>query len=121
MVFTMVTVEEQSYEMWLPVMDFKNKAVKEADMMDINKTIMRCLVKNLAMFGLSLYIYAGEDLPEQELIDKETSKVELQRVIKSFGTELVTKTAKTLGISSATITLEQVKQLEEELKKQSKE
>ena len=32
---------------------------------DINKTIMRCLVKNLAMFGLGLYIYAGEDLPEE--------------------------------------------------------
>ena len=35
-------------------------------MTDINKTIMRCLVKNLAMFGLGLYIYAGEDLPEGE-------------------------------------------------------
>ena len=33
-------------------------------MFDINKTLMRCLVKNLAMFGLGLYIYAGEDLPE---------------------------------------------------------
>ena len=38
-------------------------------MMDINKTIMRCLVKNLAMFGLGLYIYAGEDLPETEAAD----------------------------------------------------
>jgi len=35
-------------------------------MFDINKTIMRCLTKNLAMFGLGLYIYAGEDLPEEE-------------------------------------------------------
>jgi hypothetical protein len=34
-------------------------------MFDVNKTIMRCLTKNLAMFGLGLYIYAGEDLPEQ--------------------------------------------------------
>ena len=32
-------------------------------MFDINTAIMRCLVKNLAMFGLGLYIYAGEDLP----------------------------------------------------------
>ena len=31
---------------------------------DVNKAIMRCLVKNLAMFGLGLYVYAGEDLPE---------------------------------------------------------
>ncbi len=34
--------------------------------MDVNKAIMRCLVKNLGMFGLGLYIYAGEDLPETE-------------------------------------------------------
>ena len=33
-------------------------------MFDVNKAIMRCLVKNLAMFGLGLYVYAGEDLPE---------------------------------------------------------
>ena len=35
-------------------------------MFDVNKTIMRCLVKNLAMFGLGIYIYAGEDLPQDE-------------------------------------------------------
>ena len=40
------------------------KSVEAATMFDINKTVMRCLVKNLAMFGLGLYIYAGEDLPE---------------------------------------------------------
>ena len=39
------------------------KHVDAATMFDINKAIMRCLVKNLAMFGLGLYIYAGEDLP----------------------------------------------------------
>ena len=39
------------------------KHVNAATMFDVNKTIMRCLVKNLAMFGLGLYIYAGEDLP----------------------------------------------------------
>ena len=41
-------------------------------MFDVNKAIMRCLTKNLAMFGLGLYIYAGEDLPEAE--KKETEK-----------------------------------------------
>lgn len=86
MVFTSVTIESETLEMWLPVMDSSNKAmksepyeykvkrygkeemrtVKSATMFDINKTIMRCLVKNLAMFGLGLYIYAGEDLPEAE-------------------------------------------------------
>lgn len=80
MVFTKVTIEDITHEMWLPVMDEKNKAMKSkpytyktkygekevaaATMFDINKTIMRCLTKNLAMFGLGIYIYAGEDLPE---------------------------------------------------------
>lgn len=86
MVYTSVTIDGVTHEMWLPVMDSKNKAMKAeaytyktkygektvdpATMFDINKTIMRCLVKNLAMFGLGLYIYAGEDLPEGEETDQ---------------------------------------------------
>lgn len=106
MVYTKVTAEGVTHEMWLPVMDGANKAMKAepyeytvynknfkyaklaedgkyrdkygneqpeflvkkceaATMFDINKAIMRCLVKNLAMFGLGLYIYAGEDLPDE--------------------------------------------------------
>lgn len=65
MVYTSVTAGGVTHEMWLPVMDSKNKALKQATMFEINKTIMRCLTKNLAMFGLGLYIYAGEDLPEE--------------------------------------------------------
>lgn len=52
--------------MWLPVLDFSNKAIKNPNAYDINKTKMRCLVKCLAMYGLGHYIYAGEDLPEGE-------------------------------------------------------
>lgn len=79
---TEVTIQEQTLEMWLPVMDGANKAMKleayeyttrygkksvqGATMFDINKTIMRCLVKNLAMFGLGHYIYAGEDIPQDD-------------------------------------------------------
>ena len=46
-------------------------------MFDVNKTIMRCLVKNLAMFGLGLYIYAGEDLP----VDIDTSDVDIKEIL----------------------------------------
>ena len=79
MVSTVVTVDGLSMPMQLPVMDNKNQAMKSlayqyktkrgmndvaaATMFDINTAIMRCLVKNLAMFGLGLYIYAGEDIP----------------------------------------------------------
>lgn len=82
MCYTEVTIEGETLPMWLPVMDGANKSmkktlykyknkynkemeVKAATTFDINKTVMRCLVKNLAMFGLGLYIYAGEDLPEE--------------------------------------------------------
>ena len=76
MVFTKMTIDGLTHEMWLHVMNSSNQAMKSksyqmygrdvlpATMIDINKTIMRCLVKNIAMFGLGLYIYAGEDLPE---------------------------------------------------------
>ena len=64
MVQTSVTADDLTYEMWLPVMDMRNNAILAPKMTEINKTIMRCLTKNLAMFGLGLYIYAGEDLPE---------------------------------------------------------
>jgi hypothetical protein len=67
MCYTEVTADGLTYQMWLPVMNYKNQAMDNPTVMDINKTIMRCLVKNLAMFGLGLYIYAGEDLPEEQL------------------------------------------------------
>lgn len=86
MVWTEIKAGGKTKKMWLPVMDGANKAmsnvkqeyfvkgyngappvkkfIEPATMFDINKTIMRCLVKNIAMFGIGLYIYAGEDLPE---------------------------------------------------------
>ena len=86
MVYTEVEAEGLRHSMWLPVMDGANKAMKiepytyqvwnkttkqyenrkveAATMFDINKAIMRCLTKNLAMFGLGIYLYNGEDMPE---------------------------------------------------------
>jgi hypothetical protein len=66
MVRTEVLADDLVYEMWLPIMDMRNNAILQPKMTDVNKAIMRCLAKNLAMFGLGLYIYAGEDLPEGE-------------------------------------------------------
>ncbi|ABR74571.1 topoisomerase [Actinobacillus succinogenes] len=58
--------EEFSRYMWLPVMDHLNKSIKNPDAMAINKAYMRCLAKAIAMCGLGHYIYAGEDLPNEE-------------------------------------------------------
>ena len=90
MVYTKVTIQGITHEMWLPVMDSHNEAmlskprevktkynsytVDKCTMFDVNKAIMRCLTKNLAMFGLGLYIYSGEDLPEDESKQKSTDK-----------------------------------------------
>ena len=88
MVFTEVTIDGITSECFLPVMDFKNqtmklepytyqawnsfkkcneeKSVAAATMFDINKTIWRCLVKNIAIAtGIGLYIFKGEDVPEK--------------------------------------------------------
>ena len=89
LVMTEVTIEGETLEMWLPVMDGANKSmmaksytyqtrygektVESATMFDINKTLMRCLVKNLAMFGMGIYIYAGEDLPEGDTTTTATA------------------------------------------------
>ena len=108
MVYTDVTADGITHEMWLPVMDGANKAMKRhpytydvknknfkyatlnksdgkyydkygneqkefvtktvdaMTMFDVNKTVMRCLVKNIAMFGLGLYLYEGKEAPEDE-------------------------------------------------------
>jgi hypothetical protein len=59
-------IGDVAHEMWLPVMDPKSKfggAKMAPTARDISDTKMRCLVKCIAMFGLGLYIFAGEDLP----------------------------------------------------------
>ena len=45
-------------------MDNRNRAITNPDAFSVNTAVMRCLAKCIAMFGLGLYIYAGEDLPE---------------------------------------------------------
>lgn len=101
LVSTQITIEDITREMWLPVMNGANKAMKKspydyktksgvknveaATMFDINKTIMRCLVKNIAMFGLGLHIFAGEDMPESipdEVIIEKISKDQLGTIEK---------------------------------------
>ena len=64
MVFVTVTMFGKPMTCQLPVMDYRNKAIPNPDAFAVNTAIMRCMTKALALHGLSLYIYAGEDLPE---------------------------------------------------------
>ena len=71
---TSVTVNDIEHIEELPVMDYRNKSIPLESMtsFDVNKAIQRSLTKAVARHGLGLYIYAGEDLPEQE--QKEAPK-----------------------------------------------
>lgn len=73
---TGVTIEGLEHIEYLPVMDFKNRpvALDAVTSTDVNKTIQRSLTKACARHGLGLYIYAGEDLPEEER--KEQARME---------------------------------------------
>jgi len=64
-----------SHTMWLPVLDFKNKAIQNPNAFDINSARMRCLVKCLAMFGLGHYIYAGESAPQERVVEETPEKI----------------------------------------------
>ena len=65
MVKTTVTIKAHTKSCWLPVMDHKNKAIKNPDAFAINTALVRCLTKAISMHGLGLYIYAGEEMPEE--------------------------------------------------------
>lgn len=94
MVFTEITVFGITREMWLPVLDSKNRPMKrfsytyktksgekyvdQVSMHDINRAIMRCLTKNIAMFGIGLYLYAGEDLPFD--IDEPCTEKQIEKI-----------------------------------------
>lgn len=64
MVKVSVTIKGKTKECSLPVMDHRNKAIKNPDAFAVNTATMRCMTKAVSMHGLGLYIYAGEDLPE---------------------------------------------------------
>ena len=91
MVQTQVTAGERTHEMWLPVMDMRNNTILQPKMTEINKAIMRCLTKNLAMFGLGLYIYAGEDLPE---MPKDFEPITEKELSEKWGVQDIEKTVK---------------------------
>ena len=69
MVRTEVTAFGKTLGMQLPVMDNRNNAIVSPDARKISDSQMRCLAKNIACFGIGLYIFAGSDLPEEDVPD----------------------------------------------------
>lgn len=98
---TGVTINNLEHIEELPVMDYRNKSILLENMtsFDVNKTIQRSLTKALARHGLGLYIYAGEDLPEDE---KDN---ELEKVIDKTKVQALNKSIENAGIKDEVVEL----------------
>jgi hypothetical protein len=70
MVFCTVTAFDKSMTSMLPVLNHQNRPIQNPNAMDVNTAMQRCLVKAIALHGIGLYIYAGEDLPDDEDAEK---------------------------------------------------
>lgn len=68
MVFCSVTAFGKTMTAQLPVMNM-NKAIPNPDAFQVNTAMQRCLAKAIALHGLGLYIYAGEDIPDEDTPD----------------------------------------------------
>ena len=73
MVKVSVTINGKTETEWLPVMDHKNQTMMQPKTTDINKAHKRCFAKAVALHGLGLYIYAGDDLPEAPPAEKKAT------------------------------------------------
>jgi len=69
MVFCSVTAFGKTMTCQMPVLNNMNKAIPNPDAFAVNTAMQRALVKTISLFGIGLYIYAGEDLPDEEVPD----------------------------------------------------
>ena len=78
-----VTIGDESMTEVFPVLDFRNKSIKNPDSFAVNTALQRCLTKALSYFGLGHYIYAGEDIPQDaESASKEEKVEEVKKEVK---------------------------------------
>ena len=78
MVFCTVVANDIARTAQLPVMDYRNKPIAEPDSFAVNTAMQRCLAKAIALHGIGLYIYNGEDLPPDLGEDVTTNTVSKQ-------------------------------------------
>ncbi len=84
-----VTVAGVTLSQIHPVLDARNRPISEPNAFEINTSIQRCLVKAIALHGLGLYVYAGEDLPEgaAPATINEAQRADLQVMIDEVGAD----------------------------------
>jgi hypothetical protein len=77
--------------MWLPVMNYRNQAIQNPSSMEINTAKMRCFTKCISQHGLGLYIYAGEDIPQEPQKETQKTATPKKKVVKKVAKKKVTK------------------------------
>lgn len=80
-----VTAFGKTRKMQLPVMDYKNAPIKNPNAFQLNTAMQRCLVKTIALHGIGLYIYAGEDVPSED----KAPEIQITDEIKDLQFDLV--------------------------------
>jgi hypothetical protein len=88
MVFCTVNAFGKSMTAQLPVMDYRNKAIPNPDAFAVNTAMQRCLAKAIALHGIGLYIYAGEDLPQEDAEPVDVTELEEMIVLSKDMDEL---------------------------------
>ena len=103
-----VTVKGVTLSQIHPVLDNKNRPIMAPSSFDINTSIQRCLVKAIALHGLGLSIYAGEDLPMMDTGDEATTSATPSKPVTATVTALPDK-RQALATVGDTITVAQVR------------
>ena len=93
MVFCTVTAFGKRRTAQLPVMDFYNRAIANPDAYQVNTAMQRCLAKAISLHGIGLYIYAGEDLPEEDRETKAAQEIKPSEVKVKPSSTKITPTA----------------------------
>ena len=129
---TVDTNEEESHTMMLPIIDFRNKAILKPDVMDINKSILRCLVKAISLYGIGAQFYAGDEFFDQEIGNEKQDLIDeiikVATVLTKAGEKDVAVSAighngqpnKIKDLNEAKEVLEKLKKLELEIKTDKK-
>ena len=119
-----VTIDGITRSQIHPVLDNRNLTIEKPNANDINNSNMRCLAKAIALHGLGLYIFAGEDLPEPDKLEaKERAQIlaEAQGMEKTFVDELIKKMdSQKINAGNFNKSLIRIRQIKKEIEKGDK-
>ena len=87
MVFCTVEAFGKKMTAQLPVLDYRNQAIPEPNAMQVNTAMQRCLAKAIALHGIGLYIYAGEDIPVEDTVKAPENITPLAGALDHYNAE----------------------------------